>query len=215
MPHRLARVPLYLALPALVALNAWAFPALFGLGYFEWFLYDGPLIAAATGFLALVWEDLETRDGLLALDPAQYLGTCFVLAGVLVFSAGTALTGRPAAGASAAGASAAGHLWDTLALAALGPLIAVFALGWVLVVAPLNWVVTLVAGAPARLHLRGVRTRAVVYETASRTEIAEEPVVEGPAGAPSAGRDVSLGRHPFAVTQALVALVTYAASFVF
>lgn len=195
--RQVVRVLLYTALPALAALNVWAFPRLFGVGYVAWFLDDGPLIGVAVGFLALVWDELEVRKGLLALNPVRYLSTCLSLAGVLIFSVGTSLTGRTRE-------ATLGALWDGVVATVMGLVITVLALGWLVVVAPLNWAVTLVAGAPARLHLRGARTRAVVYETSRRVDVAEEPV-----DALAGGTDVSLGRHPFAVTQALVSVVTY------
>ncbi|MEX2584603.1 MAG: hypothetical protein WD766_15145 [Gemmatimonadota bacterium] len=213
---RLAVVLAYSALPLLLVINAAIFPTLAGVGYLEWYLANGALISLALGFVALVWEGLEAREGLLSANPVAYLAACSALAGVLTFSVGTHLGSSRGQYAAAGGPVArAGVVWDQLVSALLALIVSMVAVGWVFIVAPAVYLTTLIAGAPARSTLRGESRRTLVRREAGRTVI-EEVVAEATPerGTPADGVDVSFGRKPFATTQALSALVLVIAKYV-
>jgi hypothetical protein len=184
----------YLALPLLIAANWLVFKYLLDLDYLRWFLDNGSTISLASGFVALIWGQLQIREDLVALHPVKYFAACLQLAGVTTFSLGTHLRGR---------AYGAGAVWDVLIFAILSFLILVVVVAWVLVISPVNYLLTIVAGAPARVHLRGKNFRTVVTESDNKIEIREERR-EGEI--PPGDVDVSFAKNPFAVTQAMNAL---------
>lgn len=79
----------YLMLPSLIAANWLIFKYFFGLHYLQWFIDNGSMVSLTTGFIALIWGQLEIRKDLVALDPARYIIACLQLAGVTTFSVGT------------------------------------------------------------------------------------------------------------------------------
>ena len=208
MPRPLRILLFYLIIPALLLFNAWLFRVGFGTGYFRWYLNNGAFIAMATGFIALIWENLEGRKGLVSLDPVAYFGTALQLAGVLTSSVGTSLhapIGKQIADSNNVWLGL-GILWDAVAAAALGLLMLVAVVLWIVVVTPMQWVVIVFAGAPARRQLRGGLHRTMVEEDGSHVTIRDPDAKE-----PVRGNliDVTLARKPFAVTQALTGLVLF------
>ena len=220
MPIKLKRAILYLTLPGLIVLNYWMFRQMVGVDYFSWYLDKGPIISLAMGFVALIWEELDTREGLLSANPALYLAACFTLAGILSNSLGVHLEGSKYDRAKTGNWSyTIGYLWDILATVFLALIIVPLLLAWIIVVAPLNYVVTLVAGAPGRQQLRGSMWRAVVRETSKSVVIDRElnldpELEERLKKVDPRSKDVSFARKPFAVTQALAALVLWLAGVV-
>lgn len=209
----LRRLLFYSALPALIGLNLWWFNDFLGLNYLQWYLEEGPLISLSIGFLSLFWEELEARKGLLSVNPAVYLGSCLQLVGILFQSMGVHLQGTKFSDKpNLSGTELAVRTWDSLftTLMVLG--ILAFLTAWTLVVAPLNYLVTLITGAPARSHLRGVSYRSVVTETDGQVKFSvmspgQEPMPQGSAV------DMSFARNPFALNQALTALTLWGIGF--
>lgn len=207
MPRVLKAILAYLTIPALLIFNWWLFRAVFGTGYYRWYLNNGALIGVATGFIALIWEDLEGRDGLMAINPVEYFGSALQLAGVVAYSVGTSLTTPSRQPSEKVGClTQLGIIWDALASTFLGLLMLAAVIIWLVVASPLQWVVTIVAGAPARRQMRGGLPRTVVIEDGNQMTISEQR-----ADQPMRGNviDVTLARKPFAVTQALIALIFF------
>jgi len=207
LPRSLRVLLAYLAIPTLLLFNTWLFRAVLGIDYYGWYLDDGALIGVATGFIALIWKELEGYDGLVALNPVAYFGAALQVAGVLLYSAGTSQRApihRQVTEARSAW-TRVGILWDAVASTGLGLMILVAVIIWIVVVMPMQWLVMVIAGAPIRRQLRDGLRRTVVERRGS--QITTEPGAgQQPGGALI---DVTLARKPFAVTQALIALVLF------
>lgn len=211
---RWVRVVWYLGLPLLILANYWLFPRIADIDYFQWYLSNGVVISLAAGFLGLVWEDMEERKGLLSADPVRYMAACFTVAGVLTFAMGTHL--KSSKSDEPIGTTALvsmGEAWDKLVTTLLAVIVLVLTLAWCLLVAPLGYVTTLVAGAPARMYLRGDRGRSYIRKVGGNWEVDEFFRNQAAPVDTSAGRgvDVSISRKPFALTQAISAVVLFLA----
>jgi hypothetical protein len=79
-------------------------------------------------------------------------------------------------------------------------------IGWLLFVAPLFYVITLFTGSPARRAIRDTGVRLIVKKEGFITKITEQPSSEE---IPKGAVDVSLGVRPFALTNALNAMVLF------
>ncbi len=206
MPGRMTAVGAHLAIPLLIAANWLAFHAFSDTGYLEWYLKAGPVLSLSAGFLGLIWEDLAARNGLISANPAQYFGACLQLAGAFFFSVGT--FHRAPARAHPEQRAGFRRQWDDVMTMLLTiPIVGIVML-WVIVVAPLNYAVTLVTGAPARRALSVPGRRAVAEEEGAWLTVRDEA---GDAGRAGAAIDISFVRKPFAVTQAMTALVLWGA----
>ena len=97
-------------------------------------------------------------------------------------------------------------LWDGLVTLPVFLLIFILTLAWLVVIAPLNYLITLITGAMARQQLRGSSIRTIVEEKGKETIITSQPVEQG---IPTGAVDVSFARRPFAMTQAVTALVLF------
>jgi len=207
VPSPLRVLLAYLAIPALLLFNTWLFRAVLDLDYYGWYLDDGALIAVTTGFIALIWEELEGSSGLVSLNPVAYFGAALQVAGVLLYSVGTgqkAPIRQQVAEARSAG-TRVGILWDAVASTGLALMILAAVIVWIVVVTPMQWVVMVLAGAPVRRQLRGGLRRTVVERRGSQ-------ITTEPGAGPQPGGtliDVTLARKPVAVTQALTALVVF------
>lgn len=207
------RLLFYSALPALLAANLWWFSYFLDLNYLHWYLQEGPLISLSIGLLSLFWEELEARRGLLSVNPAIYLGSCLQLVGILFQSMGVHLQGtRISHKTDLNGAQLAIRVWDSLVSMLLVLVVLGFLTAWTLVVAPLNYLVTLVTGAPARSYFRGLSYRSMVSETDGQVVFTvvspgQQSTPRKPAQAPAV--DISFARKPFALNQALTALVLW------
>jgi hypothetical protein len=206
VPRFLKVILAYLAIPALLLFDWWMFRFLFGVGYYRWYLNNGALIGVATGFIALIWEDLEGSEGLVALNPVEFFGAALQLAGVVAYSIGTSLSTPSRKGEKMGCLTQLASIWDTLASVLLGLLMLAAVIVWLVVASPLQWVVTIFAGAPARRQLRGGLPRTVVVEEGNQMTIGEQRADQPK---PKNVIDVSLARKPFAVTQALIALIFF------
>lgn len=210
MQDRLGTIAAYLAIPLLIAANWFAFRMFGHTSYFQWYLQAGPVISLATGFLGLIWEDLAARKALISANPAQYFGACLQLTGAFYFSLGT--QDRSPKETFREENVSLGKVWDDwMTLLLTLPIVGIVMI-WVLVVAPLNYVVTLVSGAPARRALNRPVRRAVAVEDGHLLTVSE---AGDEAGVPGTLNDISFGRKPLAVTQAMNALVLWGVKIIF
>ena len=204
---RWVRPASYLPVPALLLLNAWWFPPVVGSGYFEWYLEQGVLLGLTGSFVAMIVEELEAETGLISANPAEYFGTCMQLTGAVFLALSSVASPRTDADREGRRPGAALRLlWDLVMTLALVLVIAILTLAWMTVVAPLNYLATLVAGAPARLSLRGSRREVFARVVGSQVGVTEVRDPE-PSASPPAGVRLSLTARPLAVTQAIVALL--------
>lgn len=237
-------VGFYLLVPGLLALDWAVFRYLLGTDYLAWYLANGAVIAIGTAFVSRIWESVEGLGRpLISADPVAYYGACMQAVGVTVLMAGNAVR-SPASEGYPVGTERfrldaivgpADRLLNVLiVLVVLGLVV-----GWLLFVAPANYLVTLVAGAPAREHVRhpekrmiGVVGRRLPGREAvasprtgrfQRLHIYETGVEGSPKPTPDDERileevrendedgvvDLTFGRNPFATTQTLAGLVVF------
>jgi hypothetical protein len=198
---------------AVISLNWWLFRYT-GTNYFIWYLKNGALIGLAVSFIALIWEELETREGLLSAHPLEYLVACFALMAIFFKSVEIHLS-NPLNGSRTrdfGAGSVVVMLWDGwISLFAL-LIMMTFALAWLIVVAPLNFFVTLFSGALARQGLRGISLRPIIIRKEKEMILTSRPAKDDLS---VDAIDVSLTRKPFALTQALTSLFLWIASSVF
>ena len=197
---------------ALIGFN-WFLFRLLGSRYFLWYLKNGPIISLATGFLAPTWTKLKARFGLVSAHPAVYFGACLQVLGVFLVSMAQPmrLSKRSAEDVVEIGDGPLVKLFDNLLYPLLVFVMGLVSFAWVILVAPLSYFVTLIAGVPARESLRGNNLISVA-EDQGQISIAEDQT------APKAALDssyVSLAQDPFAMTQALTALVLLVANIVY
>ncbi len=205
MENRLRTIGAFLAIPLLIAVNWLAFGVFSEKSYLAWYLQAGTVISLATGFLGLIWENLAARKALISANPAEYFGACLQLTGAFCYSLGTHHR-SPKEKRISQNASLE-KVWDGgMMLLLTIPIIGIVVM-WVIVVAPLNYLVTLVSGAPARRALNVPVRRAVAVEDGHLMSVSEGGGEAGVLGTPN---DISFGRNPLAVTQAMNALVLWA-----
>ena len=197
---------------ALIGIN-WFLFRLFSARYFLWYLKSGPIISLATGFLAPIWTKLKARLGLVSAHPAVYFGACLQILGVFFVSMAQPmrLSKRSPEDVIEIGDGPLMKLFDNLLYPLLVLVIALLSFAWVILVAPLSYFVTLIAGIPARQSLRGNMLIGVAEENGQVT-IAEAQTASK---APGDISYVSFSQDPFAMTQALTALVLFVANMVY
>ncbi|MDT7602198.1 MAG: hypothetical protein QOF61_195 [Acidobacteriota bacterium] len=215
---RLAVFVGFLIIVGMVCLNRWLFRVAFRTDYFLWYLKNGALISLATGFLKLVWDGMKARLGLISTHPAAYIAACLQLLGVFTLSLSPARRRqrlRPKEVAFDIGLnSAASRALDEILYFFLAFVMLLLCVGWVLCVAPLVYFVTLVAGVPARQELRGKLAPTYIHEQGGQVEVFEtdeEIDLYASGKMPEKAVGLSFARDPFAVTQAMTALILWLA----
>lgn len=197
---------------SLIGLNFWLFRIIGGVNYFTWYLKNGAFVGIAISFLALTWEGLKRRKYLLSSHPGKYIVGCATLCAVFFNSVKTFLDG-PLQKIPTSDSEPRAELssWDDLIGNLMTLLMMVVTVGWVLVLAPLNYFITLITGSVARQEMRGSSLRAIVKIEENDKD---DTVTSQPASAeiPANAVDVSLTRNPFAITQALTALILWIAN---
>jgi riboflavin synthase len=224
-PWTLSRTLFHLGvLIALVVLNWFSFKAFLNQNYFLWYLKNGALISLATPFLALVWKDMKVRVGLISSHPSAYFSALFQVLGVFVHSlAPLDSENRPKPkriGFDIGLNSTFGRVLDSLLYYVIALVLLFLSLAWAIVVAPLLYFVTLLAGVPAREQLRGkIAPTYVREETSDATPEDKGKVFLVEPKTDTESRDgatfSSFARDPFAVTQAMAALVLWIASLIY
>jgi hypothetical protein len=184
----------------------WLFTRYASENYIMWYIKNGTVISILTSFFALVWEGLEEQRGLLSWHPAMFLASCMTLAGVFYSALAENLAG-PLDGVNRRAddwLSIIEVLWDMALSLVMLLLMAVAVLAWLVAIAPLFYLLTFFTGAPARREIRGTGRRLLVKKDGFTTSILEQ---SSTAPIPENAVDVSLGRRPFALTNALNAAV--------
>ena len=162
----------------------------------------------ATAFLALVWDGLENQKGLLSWHPARFLSSCLVLIGlfylVIAANLGGPLQGKKNRDLTFVRSIEA--IWDGLFATILNLLMGILVFAWLLVVSPLFYALVLLTGAPARRAIRDTGIKVVVRENQFETLVEE---IKSEEQTPDGYKEVSFNVKPFALTNALNALVLY------
>lgn len=209
---------------SLISLNWLVFRHLMHQNYFLWYLKNGALISLATGFLALTWKDMKARIGLISSHPSAYVGACFQILGVFVFSLAPTKSGEKTEPKDLPFDIGLNfkffEVLDNVLYILLALVMLLLCLAWLVIVAPLGYFVTVIAGVPARQELRGKIAPTYVHEETGDTFRGDKGNVTilEPATAttlPSDSTYLSFARDPFAVTQAMTALVLWNASIIY
>ncbi len=201
---------------ALLAFTAWLFVLnlLFlhyaKVSYLKWFLKNGGLISAVTGFVALVSKKIGEQKDLLSWHPLVFLRSCAILAAMFFseMAANLAVPRDRVNHRDDDSVSAVVVLWDAAFTLILNLLMAIALLAWFFVIAPGFYALTLFTGAPARSEIRGTGRRVVVEVEGLGTTITDQPAS---LPIPSGAIDISFGTQPFALTNALNAAVIFLA----
>lgn len=200
-----------LILLALVGLNFFLFRIIGGVNYFLWYLKNGALISIAVSFVALTWEGLKSREDLLSSHPREYLRGCAAVGAIYYSSIEAHLTPGKETGGSRTYSTVA-VLWDTVIGLLLIVLLMALGLGWLLVVAPLNYFITLITGSVERQALQRSPARAIVVTEDKKETLTSQSAADE---LPDNAVNVSLARKPFAITQALTALLLWSSNLVY
>jgi hypothetical protein len=200
-----------LILLALVGLNFLLFRIIGGVNYFLWYLKNGALISIAVSFVALIWEGLKWREDLLSSHPREYLRGCAGLGANFFSSIAAHLTPGKKTSNSRTYSTVA-MLWDNVIGLLLIILMMVFAICWLLVIAPLNYFITLITGSVERQALHGSPAHAIEITEGKNIILTSLPAT---AELPGNAVNISLTRKPFAITQALTALLLWSANLLY
>jgi hypothetical protein len=179
-----------------------------GMSYFKWFLKNGSFISAATAVFALTSNRFEDK-GLLSLNPLFFFGSCLSTAALFCLALAENLEPRRAESAWDNAAelgkrSIIEAIWDGVFGVIINLFMFVLMLAWLLMVAPAFYFLTMFTGAPARIDLRGGGRKLFVRRAGNVTAITIQPSTTA---VPKETMDISLGSQPFALTNAVNAIV--------
>lgn len=190
----------------------WAFSKYIEESYLNWFVSNGAKISLVTAFLAIVWVDLNDREGLLSFHPGEFMAACIALTAIFFYAMAAHLE-EPRTGGDEDDEDPVDTIerhWDYWLRRVLLMLMGVAVIGWVILVAPLFYLLTLVTGAPGRRELSGTCRRFVVNPNATRLEENKTYRYLSPdQTVPEGFVVVSFGERPFALTNALNAAVLF------
>lgn len=190
---------------ALIAIN-WYLFRLLHVNYFLWYLQKAPFITIAAGFLVPIITNMTAGLGLISTNPAIYAGACIQVVGVFVTAIGEWKSGAPLrlkpTSLYLGLTGGVARVFDGLLYPPLTLVLLVVSLGWLLTIAPISYFVTLIAGVPAREALRGKIQPISISESAGKVGF-------------GSGKAVSFARDPFAITQAVSALLLFIAGMVY
>ncbi len=201
------------ALLLLIALNWLAFRFIAHENYFLWYVKDGALIGVLVSFVALIWEGLSQRNDLLSAQPLYYLQGCFALMAAFYYSvaaqlAPTSVGTRPGKDAFQIPVPEFAFPLDDVLAFVIFLVLFILGLAWLLIIAPMNYFVTLLTGVIARRQLAQKGCRAIAVQSGDTTSFESRPWNETLS---DKAIDISLAAKPFAVTQAITALVLFVA----
>ena len=224
-PWPLSRALFHLGiLIVLVVLNWFAFKLFLKQNYFLWYLKNGVLISLATPFLALVWKDMKVRIGLISSHPTAYFSALLQVLGVFVKSLAPLDSDhrlKPKRIGFDIGLNGSlARVLDGVLYYPISLVLLFLSLAWAVSVAPLLYFVTLLAGVPAREQLRGKIATTFVREETSDARPEDKGKVflvepKADSKSPAGATFLSFARDPFAVTQAMAALVLWVANLVY
>jgi len=190
----------FLVILALIALNQFVFNLVFKISYFEWYLKNGSLIAAASVLVTFVW-DVNKNTGLISANPREYFGSYLQLIGAQSISLGA--IGKKQQRKSEERNSVFGiPILDSLMFIVFAVLMLVIFLSWIIIVVPIQYFFILFLGGPARIYLASpVKVLARFNHTQLETK--EIPWEEKK---PDDWMDLSMANKPVSFTYALIAL---------
>ena len=229
-------LPYFAGLLGVLIINWFVFQYAFHQNYLIWYITNGTLIGIIVGFVASVWEGLESRTELLSAHPGWYIHGCIGLMAAF-FASISAVSARDPdyikrqkdkedvnarLKFDIVTATFRYKEWerdedlkakfdffiDTFISLALIIAMAILAFAWLIVVAPLNYFITIFTGAVARMQLTGQYQRAIVIQSDGRLSVDAIPRKDE---LPEHAVDVSIAAKPFAITQAITALVLFIA----
>ena len=125
----------FLVILALIALNQFVFNLVFKISYFEWYLKNGSLIAAASVLVTFAW-DVNKNTGLISANPREYFGSYLQLIGAQSISLGAIgkkQQRKPEEGNSVFGIP----ILDSLMFIVFAVLMLVIFLSWIIIVVPI------------------------------------------------------------------------------
>lgn len=183
----------FAALVALFAFDHWLFSKWFGTAYWRWYLANGTLIGLITPIVFKAWGDLaDKHTGLLSPHPLVYLGSCFQVIGLPIYSLGTQIKDNQEA-----------SWFDYLLTLVWVLILLVSILVWFVVVVPVQYVVYLVCGAPIRFMLSS--NRIPIARFAGTWLHADE--IDKKETEPEGWKNVSITKSPVSMTNVLAALL--------
>ena len=190
----------FLVILALIALNQFVFNLVFKISYFEWYLKNGSLIAAASVLVTFAW-DVNKNTGLISANPREYFGSYLQLIGAQSISLGA--IGKKQQRKSEERNSVFGiPILDSLMFIVFAVLMLVIFLSWIIIVVPIQYFFILFLGGPARIYLASpVKVLARFNHTQLETK--EIPWEEKK---PDDWMDLSMANKPVSFTYALIAL---------
>jgi hypothetical protein len=161
---------------------------------------------------------------LISSHPSAYVAAWFQVLGVFVYSLAPLDSSRKAkpkdVGFDIGLYSGFAEVLDSILYYVMAIVMLLLGLAWGLLVAPLLYFVTLLAGVPARQWLRGKITPTSIYEETSDKKPEDKGKVTilepGADASPTMGATLlSFARDPFAVTQAMTAVVLWLANIIY
>ena len=212
-----SRSPLVIALPYLASLlgiiiiNWFVFQYVFHQNYLIWYITNGTLIGIIVSFVASIWEGLDSRTKLLSAHPGWYIQGCFGLIAAFFASLAASWERDPdyEENESTEDLNAKFNFrLDWILEIVLKLVMSILTFAWLIIVAPLNYFITILTGSIARTQLLGKYKRAIIIEREDRLTIDS---ISRKDNLPEQAVDVSIAAKPFAITQAITALVLFIA----
>jgi hypothetical protein len=192
-----------------IGANWWAFQYFAHENYFVWYLKNGTLIGMVVSFIALIWEGLSFRTDLLSANPLYYLRGCMALMAAYYLSLSSHLNNNPQSGGrDKDSALVSEFIFPFDGVLSFVVILVMFILGlaWLVIVAPLNYFLTILTGAIARQELGGTCSRTIAVPTKNGYDLVSIPRNKE---LPDKAINISLAAKPFAITQAITALVLF------
>ena len=177
--------------------------------YFVWYIKNGTLIGIIVSFIALIWEGLSFRNDLLSAHPLYYLRGCFALLSAYYTSLAAHFEKNPESSDKNNKSSAVPEFrfpLDGILSFVVILIMFIFGLAWLVIVAPLNYFITILTGVIARQELGEICSRAIAVPIGNGYELRTIPRNQN---LPDKAIDISLAAKPFAITQAITALVLF------
>ena len=180
---------------ALLVVDQWIFSTWFKTTHLNWYLANGALIGLVSSITSMAWGDINKHIGLISHHPFDYIGACFQLAGLPIYTLGTHLRSNKS-----------GHEQQAIFDLILTIPILLFLVGmvvvWLVVIVPLQYFLYLVCGAPARILSQSKR-QPIAQLKGTQLKINEicsdEKVPEG-------WWSASIHQKPIAITNLFVSL---------
>ena len=151
------------------------------------------------------------RTKLLSAHPGWYIQGCFGLMAAIFISFSASADKDPDYKETESNQDLNAKFYfglDTIVNFILFLVIGILLFAWLIVVAPLNYFITILTGSIARKQLLGKYKRAIVIEKDDRVNVDSIPRKDK---LPEHAVDVSFAAKPFAITQAITALVLFIA----